>query len=209
MTAVTIMSADTRKIRVMRGKITPPLYHEATRGPGDFPGPRFLLRWGLEGVADPRRHRRDVLHVGVRTVDRGTRSVHVGRRGRVCRREGIPGSGASTDQPVLVVPDGEVRGQPALAVVGEKRVEVVDTDGRDFAPASPPLSVGADRLEVVEVLTGVTHVLVGLVSARVREATLDEQRTRAPTPRHVEEVRAHRLPPQVPAVAERTETGCH
>src|SRR5262249_12504893 len=61
-------SADARKISAMRPRCMAPLYHEEKRGPGDFAGPRYNSSEVLEGVADPRRDRRDVVRIRVRTV---------------------------------------------------------------------------------------------------------------------------------------------
>src|SRR6266571_7537961 len=61
-------SADARKISAMRPRCMAPLYHEEKRGPGDFPGPRHNSSEVLEGVADPRRDRRDAVRIRVRTV---------------------------------------------------------------------------------------------------------------------------------------------
>src|SRR2546429_1516696 len=47
----------------MRPSFMAPLYHEEKRGPGDFPGPRHYGSEVLEGVADPRCDRRDVLRI--------------------------------------------------------------------------------------------------------------------------------------------------
>src|SRR5262249_53348298 len=88
------------------------------------------------------------------------------------RRQRIAGPRTDPTETILVVPDRKVGVHAAGRVIAHERVEVIDADVADFTPAGPPLGVGADRLEEVNVLPGVANVLSGLVTRGVRSAGL-------------------------------------
>src|SRR6266481_704947 len=152
-------SADARKISAMRPRCMAPLYHEEKRGPGDFPGPRHYSSEALEGVADPRRDRRDILRIGVRTVQVAdscgyTASSH-GQRCRCKVRRGERRLVGVTDPHVARDQiECQTRGEPprdtriyfsaqfAASAIADRSADVARGDAR----AATPDTVGIDFL---------------------------------------------------------------
>src|SRR2546425_2511227 len=142
----------------MRPSFMAPLYHEEKPGPGDFPGPRHYGSEVLEGVADPRCDRRDVLRIVLWTEDVHWHAVGV-QRAQSRRRLGQRGLVGIADPHVACA---EIEGEPRREPPGDPGVHFRTQVG---APAvgGAPNTAGDDavrsRLDTVRVHTRVGPAL--------------------------------------------------